>query len=49
MLYVERLQARGHPHEVYVFPTGHSSFDVDERVRQIGTILDFLRRHVPAA
>jgi len=49
MLYVERLQARGHPHEVYLFPTGHSSFDVDERVRQVETILDFLRRHVPAA
>ena len=47
MLYVERLEARGHPHELYVFPTGHSSFDVDERVRQIGTILDFLSRHVP--
>lgn len=48
MLYVEKLQARGHPHEVYVFATGHSSFDVDERVRQVGTILDFLRRHVPS-
>ncbi len=47
MLYVERLEARGHPHEVYVFPTGHGSFDVDERVRQIRTILDFLARHVP--
>ncbi len=47
MLYVEKLEARGHPHQVYVFPTGHSSFDVDERVRQIRTILDFLARHVP--
>ena len=47
MLYVEKLEARGHPHELYVFPTGHSSFDVDERVRQIGTILDFLSRRVP--
>ncbi|HLG08550.1 MAG TPA: prolyl oligopeptidase family serine peptidase [Gaiellaceae bacterium] len=47
MLYVEKLQARGHPHEVYIFPTGHSSFDVDERVRQVATILDFLARHVP--
>jgi len=47
MLYVEKLEARGHPHQVYVFPTGHSSFDVDERVRQIRTILDFLSRHVP--
>jgi len=47
MLYVERLAARGHPHEVYVFPTGHSPFDVDERVRQVGKALDFLGRHVP--
>jgi dipeptidyl aminopeptidase/acylaminoacyl peptidase len=48
MLYVDRLRARGHPNEVYLFPTGHSSFDVDEQVRQIRTILDFLRRHVPS-
>jgi len=47
MRYVERLAARAHPHEVYVYETGHSSFDVDERVRQVGTILDFLARHVP--
>ncbi|MGH3136242.1 MAG: prolyl oligopeptidase family serine peptidase [Gaiellaceae bacterium] len=47
MRYVERLAAREHPHEVYVYETGHSSFDVDERIRQVGTILDFLARHVP--
>jgi hypothetical protein len=47
MRYVERLSARAHPHEVYVYETGHSSFDVDERVRQVRTILDFLARHVP--
>jgi dipeptidyl aminopeptidase/acylaminoacyl peptidase len=47
MRYVEKLQARDHPHQVYVFETGHSSFDVDERVRQVSTILDFLARHVP--
>jgi dipeptidyl aminopeptidase/acylaminoacyl peptidase len=46
MLYVDRLAARSHPHEVYVFPTGHSPFDVDERIRQVQTILDFLGRHV---
>jgi dipeptidyl aminopeptidase/acylaminoacyl peptidase len=49
MKYVERLAARGHPHELYVFSTGHSPFDVDERVRQIGRIRDFLARHVPGA
>ena len=47
MAYVEKLAARKHPHEVYVYETGHSSFEVDERVRQVGTILDFLARHVP--
>ena len=47
MSYVEKLVARGHPHEVYVFPTGHSPFDIDERVRQVGKVLDFLTRHVP--
>ena len=47
MAYVERLAAREHPHEVYVYDTGHSSFDVDERVRQVAMILDFLARHVP--
>jgi len=47
MLYVEKLAARDHPHDVYVFPTGHSPFDVDEKVRQIDKILDFLGRHVP--
>jgi dipeptidyl aminopeptidase/acylaminoacyl peptidase len=47
MAYVDKLAAREHPHEVYVFETGHGSFDVDERVRQVGTILAFLARHVP--
>lgn len=47
MAYVDRLAAREHPHEVYVYETGHASFDVDERVRQVGMIRDFLVRHVP--
>ena len=47
MLYVDRLAARGHPHEVYRFPTGHGSFDMDEEIRQVRTVLDFLHRHVP--
>jgi dipeptidyl aminopeptidase/acylaminoacyl peptidase len=47
MLYVDRLKARNHPHEVYTFATGHGSFDVDEEVRQQHVILDFLARHVP--
>jgi len=47
MRYVEKLAARGHPHEVYVYETGHGSFDVDERVRQVSANLAFLARHVP--
>jgi dienelactone hydrolase len=47
MAYVDRLAARGHPHEVYVYETGHSSFDVEEKVRQVRAILAFLARHVP--
>jgi dipeptidyl aminopeptidase/acylaminoacyl peptidase len=47
MAYVDRLAAREHPHEVYVFETGHGSFDVEERIRQVTVILDFLARHVP--
>jgi hypothetical protein len=47
MLYVDKLAARHHPHEVYVFSTGHGSFDVDERVRQVRKVLEFLARHVP--
>jgi len=48
LAYVERLAARDHPHEVYLFATGHSSFDVDEAINQQRAILDFLARHVPA-
>ena len=47
MLYVDKLAARTHPHEAYVFDAGHASFDVEERIRQMRTILDFLARHVP--
>jgi dipeptidyl aminopeptidase/acylaminoacyl peptidase len=47
MAYVDRLAARGAPHEVYVFGTGHGSNDTDERIRQQRIILDFLAAHVP--
>jgi hypothetical protein len=47
MRYVEKLAERDHPHQVYVFETGHGSFDVDERVKQVATVLDFLARNVP--
>jgi dipeptidyl aminopeptidase/acylaminoacyl peptidase len=45
--YVDRLAARGHPHEVYLFGTGHGSFDIEEEIRQQRAILAFLARHVP--
>ena len=45
--YVARLEARGHPHELYLFGTGHSSFDVDERIRQVGKMAGFLGDTVP--
>jgi hypothetical protein len=32
---------------VYVYETGHGSFDVDERVQQVSANLAFLARHVP--
>jgi dipeptidyl aminopeptidase/acylaminoacyl peptidase len=47
MAYVDKLAERGHSHELYVYETGHGSFDVDERVRQARIVLEFLARHVP--
>jgi dienelactone hydrolase len=47
MAFVDKLADRGHPHEVYVYGTGHSSFDVDEEVRQQRAILAFLEKNVP--
>ncbi len=49
MAYVDRLKERGHPHEVVLFGTGHSSFDVDEEVRQRRAILAFLAKNVPTS
>ena len=45
--YVGTLRARGVDPEVYTYATGHSSFDVEERVRQTAIVLDFLARTVP--
>jgi pimeloyl-ACP methyl ester carboxylesterase len=47
LLYTDRLAARGHDHELYLFPTGHAPFQIDERIRQTGVVLDFLARRVP--
>ena len=45
--YVDRLRTGGVEPEVYTYATGHSSFDVEERVRQTAIVLDFLARTVP--
>jgi hypothetical protein len=47
MTWVEAVRAAGGEVEVYEYDTGHISFDVDEVVRQMRAILDFLSRHVP--
>jgi len=47
MAFVEKLRERNHPHEVVLFGTGHGSYDIDEEVRQMRSILAFLARYVP--
>jgi dipeptidyl aminopeptidase/acylaminoacyl peptidase len=47
MAYVDRLRARNHPHELYLFPTGHAPFQIDERIHQTGIVLEWLARQVP--
>jgi dipeptidyl aminopeptidase/acylaminoacyl peptidase len=45
--YVGALRARGREVEMYRYTTGHSSFVVEERVRQVRAQLEFVARHVP--
>ena len=45
--YVNALRDVGGEVEVYAYGEGHSSYIVDEEVREWRTVLDFLRRHVP--
>jgi dipeptidyl aminopeptidase/acylaminoacyl peptidase len=47
LAYVDRLASRDHPHELYLYATGHGSLVVDEEVRQERAILDYLRARVP--
>jgi pimeloyl-ACP methyl ester carboxylesterase len=44
--YVDALRRNGGEAEVYSYDTGHSSFVVDEEVRQYGAILDFVLKHI---
>ena len=46
--WVDAVRAAGGSVEVYEYDAGHSSYDVDEVVRQTGVILEFLSRNVPA-
>lgn len=45
--YVEALRNAGGDVEVYSYDEGHSSYVVDEEVREWGTVLEFLKRRVP--
>lgn len=44
--YVEALKRRGGRTELYTYGTGHSSFVVDEEIRQWRAVLDFVMRHI---
>ncbi|MFC8078782.1 S9 family peptidase [Streptomyces sp. NPDC057307] len=44
--YVDRLSARGAPHEVYRYDAGHGSLVVEERIKQVALELDFAERHI---
>ena len=46
MAWVDAVRSAGGHVEVYEYDTGHSSHDVDEVVRQMKVILDFLARHL---
>lgn len=45
--YVEALRASGGEAEVYTYGAGHSSYVVDEEIRQWRTVIEFLLRRVP--
>lgn len=45
--YVERLEQRGAPHEVYRYDAGHGSLVVEERIKQLRLEIDFALRHLP--
>jgi len=44
--YVNALRDAGGQVEVYSYGEGHSSYIVDEELRQWGAVLEFLRRHI---
>ena len=48
-LYVDALRAQAGDVELYEYGTGHSSFVIDEEVRQMRLILEYLAKRVPGA
>ncbi|MYT31918.1 prolyl oligopeptidase family serine peptidase [Streptomyces sp. SID8354] len=44
--YVQRLEQRAHPHEVYRYDAGHGSLVVEERIKQVRLELDFAQRYL---
>ncbi|MET9418329.1 prolyl oligopeptidase family serine peptidase [Streptomyces klenkii] len=44
--YVERLEGRGHPLEVYRYDAGHGSLVVEERIKQLRLEIAFAERHL---
>ncbi len=45
--YIDALKARGGETEIYTYGEGHSTYIVEESLREWQTTLDFLRRRVP--
>jgi dienelactone hydrolase len=45
MVYVHALRVRDKPVEVHLYPGGHHANSVDEQIRHVELIVDFLRRH----
>ena len=45
--YVDALRARGGEVELYLYGTGHASYVIDEVVRQMRLMLEYLAKHVP--
>jgi dipeptidyl aminopeptidase/acylaminoacyl peptidase len=45
--YLRRLAEVGVEHEVYLFDAGHGSLVVEERIRHMRAMLEFVARHVP--
>jgi dipeptidyl aminopeptidase/acylaminoacyl peptidase len=45
--YADGLRKAGGDVELYSYEEGHSSYIVEEEVREWGTVLEFLKRRVP--